>query len=91
MDVILLVVVIVLAIIVVGLIHFIFEMKQQLELLDREQHTQNTDIIKLIKEDNEIRVMLLQHIEILKYLVEQDPKLNSNKKIYFTGGPIGEA
>jgi hypothetical protein len=33
--------------------------------------------------------MLLQHIEILKYLVEQDPKLNSGK-MYFTG-PIGKA
>jgi flagellar basal body-associated protein FliL len=90
MVTILLVAVIVLAILTVGLIHFIFEMKQQLEALDREQHTQNMDIMKLMKEDNEIRTMLLQHIEILKYLVEQDPKLNSNKKIYFTG-PIGEA
>ena len=90
MVTILLIAIIVLAVIVVGLISFIFEMKQQLEALDREQHNQNMDIIKLMKEDNEVKGMLLQHVEILKYLVEQDPKLNSGNKIYFTG-PVGEA
>jgi hypothetical protein len=57
--------------------------------LDKEQHVQNEDIYKLMKENNELKGMILQHVEILKYLVEQDPKLNSGK-MYYTG-PVGEA
>jgi len=89
MVTVLLVAIVVLAILVVGLTHSNMEIKQQLEAFDREQHNQNMDIIKLMKDKAQHDEMLLQHIEILKYLVEQDPKLNSNR-IYFTG-PIGEA
>lgn len=67
----------------------ISKLQKQVNLLDKEQHVQNEDIYKLMKENNELKGMLLQHIEILKYLVEQDPKLNSGK-MYFTG-PMGEA
>jgi hypothetical protein len=88
-ETILIVAVVVLSILVVSLLHSHLEMKQQLEAFDREQHNQNMDIIKLMKDKAQHDEMLLQHIEILKYLVEQDPKLNSNR-IYFTG-PIGEA
>ena len=45
--------------------------------------------MELMKNNMQHQEMLLQHIEILKYLVEQDPKLNSGK-LYFTG-PVGEA
>jgi len=62
---------------------------KQLEVVDREQHQQNKEIMELIKNNYQHQEMLLQHIEILKYLVEQDPKLNSGK-LYFTG-PVGEA
>jgi len=89
MVTVLLVAIIVLAILVVSLTHSHMEIKQQLEAFDREQHNQNMDIIKLMKDKAQHDEMLLQHIEILKYLVEQDPKLNSNR-IYFTG-PVGEA
>jgi cell division protein FtsL len=89
MVTVLLVAIIVLAILVVSLTHSNMEIKQQLEAFDREQHNQNMDIIKLMKDKAQHDEMLLQHIEILKYLVEQDPKLNSNR-IYFTG-PVGEA
>ena len=65
------------------------KLQQQVNLLDKEQHIQNEDIYKLIKENNELKGMILQHVEILKYLVEQDPKLNSGK-MYYTG-PVGEA
>jgi hypothetical protein len=82
--------IIILAIISFSVILHINKLQQQVNLLDKEQHVQNEDIYKLIKENNELKGMLLQHIEILKYLVEQDPKLNSGR-IYFTGGPIGEA
>ncbi len=89
MVIVLFVAIIILSIFVVSLIHSHLEMKQQLEAFDREQHNQNMDMIRLMKEKAKHDEMLLQHIEILKYLVEQDPKLNSNR-IYFTG-PIGEA
>jgi len=64
-------------------------LNKQLILLDKEQHQQNKEMIGLMKSRLQHEEMLLQHIEILKYLVEQDPKLNSGK-MYFTG-PIGEA
>jgi len=62
---------------------------KQLKLVDREQHQQNKEIMELMKYKSQHDEMLLQHIEILKYLIEQDPKLNSGK-IYYTG-PVGEA
>ena len=67
----------------------IHKLQEQVNLLDKEQYTQNKEIMELMKHHMEHQEMLLQHIEILKYLVEQDPKLNSGK-LYFTG-PVGEA
>jgi hypothetical protein len=67
----------------------IHKLQQQVNLLDKEQHVQNKEIMELMKNNMQHGEMLLQHIEILKYLVEQDPKLNSSK-LYFTG-PVGEA
>jgi len=90
MITILFIVVIVLAILVVGLTHSHMEMKQQLEAFDKEQHSQNMDMIKVLNKSMQHDEMLLQHIEILKYLVEQDPKLNT-RKIPYMMGPIGEA
>ena len=89
MVTILLIAVIVLTILTVSCAAHIMKIQQELEAFDREQHSQNMDIIRLMKEKAKHDQMLLQHIEILKYLVEQDPKLNS-KRVYFTG-PIGEA
>jgi hypothetical protein len=71
-----------------ALLH-IHKIQKELEAIDREQHTQNKEIMDLMKNNYQHQEMLLQHIEILKYLVEQDPKLNSGK-LYFTG-PMGEA
>jgi len=71
-----------------AIIH-INKLQEQVNLLDKEQHTQNKEIMELMKNNMEHQEMLLQHIEILKYLIEQDPKLNSGK-LYFTG-PVGEA
>jgi len=36
-----------------------------------------------------LQEMILQHIEILKYLVEQDPKIKANKIMF--SNTIGEA
>jgi Tfp pilus assembly protein PilN len=81
--------IIILAIISFSVILHINKLQQQVNLLDKEQHQQNKEIMELMKYKSQHDEMLLQHIEILKYLVEQDPKLNSGK-MYFTG-PMGEA
>jgi len=66
-------------------------MKIQKELIgiDKEQHNQNKEIIKLIQVNMRHGEMLIQHIKILKYLVEQDPQLGEVKIPY--GGVVGEA
>jgi len=88
--------IIVMSIVIIALFGFILilndmlrNLTKQLELVDREQHQQNKEIMELMKYKSQHDEMLLQHIEILKYLVEQDPKLNSGK-MYYTG-PVGEA
>jgi len=78
-----------LTIFLISAIIHIKKIQDELVGIDREQHEQNQDIIKLMKYKLQHDEMLLQHIEILKYLVEQDPKLNAGK-MYFTG-PMGEA
>lgn len=80
--------IIVLAIWLVLVIIRIGRINKALEIIDREQHIQNKDIINLMKDDQVIKEMLLQHIDVLKYLCEQDPTLG--KKVMYTG-PIGEA
>ena len=51
--------------------------------LDEEQHTQNKDIIELLKYRNESSEMFMQHIEILKYLVEKDDLLGNGKRVIY--------
>jgi hypothetical protein len=82
--------------VVVGLVVFLLyailhinKLQKQINLLDKEQHTQNNEIAVLMRNHLRHQEMLLQHIEIIKYLVEQDPQLNSGK-MYFSG-PMGEA
>jgi TRAP-type uncharacterized transport system fused permease subunit len=63
--------------------------QKELQELNKEQHTQNKDIIDLLKYRNESTEMLLEHIEILKYLCDKDPILSKTRKQYV--GPVGEA
>ena len=86
--IILLVLWVVASIFLVSSIIHIKKIQDELVALDREQHEQNNDIINLIKSKIQHEEMLLQHIEILKYLVEQDPKLG--KKVMYTG-VVGQA
>jgi len=58
--------------------------------LDEEQHTQNKDIIELLKYRAQTQEMLMQHIEILKYLVERDDLIGKGKRVVFPT-IIGEA
>jgi len=66
-------------ILIVGLTQNIKKLQDQIQLLDREQHTQNKDIIGLLEYRNESSTMLLQHREVLEYLMERDPLMNSIK------------
>lgn len=68
--------VVVLFVMVLGMGQNIKKLRDQLELLDREQHTQNKDILGLLEYRNESSTMLLQHREVLEYLMERDPLLN---------------
>jgi Tfp pilus assembly protein PilN len=63
----------------VGAILRIDKLKQHIELLDREQHTQNKDIIELLKYRGESSIVILQHSDVLTYLCDQDPLLNKIK------------
>jgi hypothetical protein len=81
-------VIVVLFIFIIMLYSMVGGLSKQITLLDKEQHVQNGDIYKIMKENYELKGMILQHVDILKYLVEQDPTLG--KKVMYTG-PIGEA
>lgn len=81
-------VIVVLFIFTIMLYSMVGDLSKQITLLDKEQHNQNKDIINLMKDDQVIKEMLLQHIDVLKYLCEHDPVLG--KKVMYTG-PIGEA
>jgi len=78
----------VLAIFLISAILHIKKIQDELVAIDREQHEQNQDIIKLMKTHMTHQEMLLQHIEILKYLVEQDPMIGKQKRWIM---PVGEA
>ena len=74
---------------IIMLSSMIESLNKQLVILDKEQHSQNKEIIQLMQANTQHSEMLIQHIEILKYLVEQDPQLGRTKIPY--GGIVGEA
>ena len=65
------------------------KMADQLELLDREQHTQNNEIAVLMRNHLRHQGMLLQHSEVLAYLAERDETLKKYTIKY--SGIVGEA
>jgi len=67
------------SVLLVGALLHINEIKQQIIDIDKMQHVQNKELIEFIKFRNEATTMLLQHIDILKYLVEKDPALKKSK------------
>lgn len=79
MIIILSVVIVIMILFLVGAILHIDKLKQHIELLDREQHTQNKDIIELLKYRGESSIVILQHSDVLTYLCDQDPLLNKIK------------
>lgn len=83
------IIVAVLFVMVLGMGRHIKKIADQLELLDREQHTQNQDLLVLHKCRSELTNMMLQHNEVLTYLAEQDEKLNRYTVKY--RGIVGEA
>lgn len=71
-----------------AIIH-IRKIQQELIEIDKEQHTQNMDIIELIKYRNESVATIVQHAEVLAYLCEQDVSLNKITIPY--PGIVGQA
>ena len=63
----------------IAAIAHILKIQQELEELGKEQHNQNKELIEMMKYRQQSSEMLLQHIEILKYLVEKDPVLTKSK------------
>ena len=87
-TILLLVALIIVSLFLMSAIIHIGKIQEELEALNKEQHTQNMDVIELIKSRAQHQQMLIQHVEILQYLVEQDPKLG--KKVMYTG-VVGQA
>jgi len=69
----------VMLVMIIGLGQNIKKLQDQIELLDREQHTQNKDILGLLEYRNESSSMILQNREVITYLMERDPLMNSIK------------
>ena len=72
-----------------AIIHIV-KIQKELEALSKEQHTQNMDIIDGMRRHALHQEMLLQHIEILKYLVERDELIGKGKRVIYPT-IIGEA
>jgi len=64
-------------------------MQKEITLLNKVQYQQTKEIGDLIKNKLQHQEILLQHIDILKYLIDQDPMLGNVKYPY--GGTVGEA
>jgi Tfp pilus assembly protein PilO len=81
--------IVVLFVLILGMGRHIKTMADQLELLDREQHTQNNEIAVLMRNHLRHQEMLLQHSEVLAYLAERDETLKKYTIKY--SGIVGEA
>ncbi len=66
-------------VLLMGVLLHLGEIKQQIIDLDKMQHVQNKELIEFFKFKSEATTMLLQHIDILKYLVEKDPVFKKSK------------
>jgi hypothetical protein len=86
--IVLLVALVIVSLFLISAVIHIGKIQEELEELGKEQHTQNMDIIELVKSRAQHQQMLIQHVEILQYLVDQDPKIG--KKIIYTG-VVGQA
>jgi hypothetical protein len=64
------------------------DLSKRAEAIERYQYEQDKEFMKLMRYKLEHDEMLLQHIEILKYLIEQDPMLGKQKRWIV---PVGEA
>jgi hypothetical protein len=64
------------------------DLSKRAEIIERYQYEQDKEFMKLMRYKLEHDEMLLQHIEILKYLIEQDPMLGKQKRWIV---PVGEA
>ena len=83
------IIIVIMFMLMIDLRQHINKMADQLELLDREQHTQNNEIAVLMRNHLRHQGMLLQHSEVLMYLAERDETLKKYTIKY--SGIVGEA
>ena len=78
------------AIVIYRLINKVSELEQVIHLLDREQHSQNKDILELLKADEELFQHTNQLFDVAEFLLQvHEAKNQNNKEIFKT--QIGEA
>ena len=83
MIIILSVIILVMFPLLIGTMLRLNRIQQQLELIDREQHTQNTDMINMLKTNNEQDKAILY---IIQHIVDKE-KITIPSYM----GPMGEA
>lgn len=81
----------IMAISLIAAIIHIYKIQQELAAISEEQHQQNKDVIDLLKYRGESSVIILQHTDVLKYLMDQDPLLNKIKMPAPMSYIVGEA
>jgi hypothetical protein len=83
------VLIVILFVLILGMRYYGKKISDQLELLDKEQHIQNEEIMVLMRNHLRHQGMLLQHSEVLAYLAERDETLKKYTIKY--SGIVGEA
>ena len=75
--------------ILTGALFRINKLQYQLNLLDKEQHTQNMDIIELLKANNELTKINDEQDKALVFIIQHLVEKEKIKIPYI--GPVGEA
>ena len=72
-----------------GSLAMIKKLQDEVIAISKEQHTQNMDILDLLKFKINATETIIQHADVLQYLADQD-KVLSKSKVKYTG-IVGEA
>ena len=82
--------VILLSVTVAFLFMVVSELKKIIIEIEKEQQFQNEEIVTLMRNHLKHQNILLEHTEIIKYLIEQDPILGEDKNKMFYPIIVGE-
>ena len=78
------------AIVIYRLINKVSELEQVIHLLDQEQHSQNKDLLALLRADEALNLNSEQLFDAVEFLMQvHEAKNQNNKEIFKT--QIGEA